>query len=79
MLIHMIIMELTGREKNVCGIICGSERIRFTDIKKRSGLHQEILSRILRRIKDSCDILRLEGGYKCIEVDHNDLCKYKKS
>ncbi len=59
------INKFTEREKNVCNIICSSDKIRFTDIKKKSDLHQEILSRTLKRIKDDCSISKCSGGYKC--------------
>ncbi|MEM0139825.1 MAG: hypothetical protein QXZ44_04350 [Ferroplasma sp.] len=57
--------EFTDREKVVCSIICENGKIRFTEIKKESGLHQEILSRTLKRISDDCNIIRCSDGYEC--------------
>ena len=59
------IIKFTEREKNVCNIICSSGKIRFIDIKNKSGLHQEILSRTLKRIKDDCGISKCINGYEC--------------
>ena len=70
-------MEFTEREKNVCRIICDSEKIRFTDIKKISGLHQEILSRILKRIDDDCNISKSSEGYKCNDTGYSNCCVHK--
>ena len=73
----MLIMEFTEREKNVCNIICDSGKIRFTDIKNKSGLHQEILSRILRRIGDDCNITKFRDGYKCVGTASTECCTDK--
>ena len=44
-------VDLTDREFAVCRSICSSPRpISFSELKKNSALHQEILSRILRRL-----------------------------
>jgi DNA-binding MarR family transcriptional regulator len=73
-MIYMLIMEFTEREKNVCRIIYDSEKIRFTDIKKKSGLHQEILSRILKRIGDDCSISKSRDGYECVGTSYKNCC-----
>ena len=70
-------MEFTEREKNVCRIICDSGKIRFTDIKKISGLHQEILSRVLKRINDDCDISKSSSGYNCAETSGSACCTHE--
>jgi DNA-binding HxlR family transcriptional regulator len=70
-------MEFTEREKNVCRIICDSETIRFTDIKKISGLHQEILSRTLKRIDNDCNISKSSEGYKCKDTGYSSCCVHK--
>ncbi|MHB1440758.1 MAG: hypothetical protein ACYCSO_07290 [Cuniculiplasma sp.] len=55
---------LTEREKLVCKIICSEkEGIRFNALKRRSGLHQEILSRILKRDFDLCGYSRIDDAY----------------
>ena len=44
-------VELTLREWSVCNSICKSkEPISFSQLKQESSLHQEILSRILKRL-----------------------------
>lgn len=69
----LIIMETNNcsnlnsdsRENIVCNIICESNIIRFTDLKYKSKLHQEILSRTLKRISEKCNIAKTEHGYYC--------------
>ncbi len=73
----MLIMEFTDREKHVCMIICDYGKIRFTDIKKISGLHQEILSRVLKRINDDCGISKSSDGYKCTETGGSVSCTHE--
>ncbi len=44
-------VELTERESSVCGVICGSKGpVSFSQLKRTTQLHQEILSRIVRRL-----------------------------
>src|SRR5271154_1506593 len=44
-------VELTDREFSVCQIICDAEEpVSFMEVKVSSGLHQEIVSRIVRRL-----------------------------
>jgi|GEM_PF-3913872 len=44
-------VELTRREWNVCHLICQfDEPMSFSKLKELSDLHQEVLSRILRRL-----------------------------
>lgn len=43
---------LSSREVRVCEVVCGSLReIGFNEIKRITGFHQEILSRILKRLR----------------------------
>jgi DNA-binding IclR family transcriptional regulator len=44
-------VELTEREYSVCKAICdASDSISFTQLKQATRLHQEVLSRIVRRL-----------------------------
>ncbi len=44
-------VDLTKREYDVCRSICASSHpVSFSELKLKSSLHQEILSRILRRL-----------------------------
>jgi DNA-binding HxlR family transcriptional regulator len=44
-------IELTDRESSVCKAICfSSEPVSFSQLKRSTQLHQEILSRIVRRL-----------------------------
>jgi predicted transcriptional regulator len=44
-------VQLTEREFSVCSLICGSEEpITFGGIKEATALHQELVSRIVRRL-----------------------------
>lgn len=44
-------VDLTDRESSVCATICESQQpISFSQLKRDTQLHQEILSRIVRRL-----------------------------
>ncbi len=44
-------VELTEREYSVCSLVCGaSEPVSFTELRRSTQFHQEILSRIVRRL-----------------------------
>ena len=44
-------VELTEREFSVCQLICGSsEAVSFSELKSTTQIHQEVLSRIVRRL-----------------------------
>jgi DNA-binding HxlR family transcriptional regulator len=44
-------VELTSREFSVCDVICSSSQpVSFTQLKASTRLHQEIVSRIVRRL-----------------------------
>jgi DNA-binding HxlR family transcriptional regulator len=44
-------VELTDRESSVCNFICASQGpVSFSQLRRSTGLHQEILSRIVRRL-----------------------------
>jgi hypothetical protein len=59
-------VELTQREYTVCSEICAaSSSISFSELKQRSAFHQEILSRILRRLEVHGLVQKLpSGGYQ---------------
>ncbi len=61
--------EISDRGKKVCSIICSDGPIRFTRLKEKSHMHQEILSRTLKRISDDCNIYKSEEGYNCKMVN----------
>jgi DNA-binding HxlR family transcriptional regulator len=44
-------VELTDRESSICSAICGATHpISFGELKAATNLHQEILSRAVRRL-----------------------------
>ena len=58
-------VELTDREFSVCNLICDSQRpVSFSELKKSTELHQEILSRIVRRLVVHGVVKKEEGRYK---------------
>jgi DNA-binding HxlR family transcriptional regulator len=58
-------VELTDREFSVCNIICGSRGpVSFSQLKRYTELHQEILSRIVRRLVIHGVVKKEEGRYK---------------
>jgi predicted transcriptional regulator len=57
-------VDLTSRESSVCQIICGAqEPISFTEVKDSSDLHQELVSRIVRRLVIHGLVSKVEGKY----------------
>ena len=58
-------LDLTEREAMVCEAVCESpEPVGFSAVRRRVGLHQEILSRILRRLVNYEAIERVDGKYR---------------
>lgn len=58
-------LQLTERESRVCETVCGSaEPMGFSAVKKSVGLHQELVSRILRRLTIYGEIEKVEGKYR---------------
>lgn len=56
---------LSDREAMVCRTICeASVPIGFNEIRRRTGLHQEIVSRILKRLLFMCKISRNDIKYQ---------------
>ncbi len=61
-------VQLTERESSVCSIICGSkEPVSFGRLKETTALHQEIVSRIVRRLMVHGLVTKTAEGYsgKC--------------
>ena len=62
-------LQLTEREAQVCMTICNSpEPVTFSFLKQRVGYHQEIVSRILRRLMNHGAIQKVEGRYQPVCV-----------
>jgi DNA-binding HxlR family transcriptional regulator len=58
-------VELTSRESSICDAICGSpEPISFTQLKESMDLHQEIVSRVVRRLTIHGLVRKVNGKYK---------------
>jgi len=58
-------LQLTPREEAVCSTVCESGTpLSFSKIKERSGLHQEVLSRILRRLSVYGALEKVDGNYR---------------
>jgi predicted transcriptional regulator len=58
--------DLSPREKKIFNIIASLGPTNFTTIKNISGFHQEITSRILKRLQDNAIVRKKDGLY--------DLC-----
>ncbi|HME18291.1 MAG TPA: hypothetical protein VKF15_00970 [Nitrososphaerales archaeon] len=59
-------IQLTQRELAVCQTVCRSGvPVSFSEIKRSVGLHQEIASRILRRLLNHGAIEKRGGKYSC--------------
>lgn len=57
-------VQLTERESNVCSIICRSTGpISFGKLKEATALHQELVSRIVRRLMIHGLVRKTDGGY----------------
>jgi predicted transcriptional regulator len=57
-------VQLTEREFSVCRAICeSSQPVKFTKIKESTALHQEIVSRIVRRLMIHGLVSKSERGY----------------
>jgi len=58
-------LQLTERELLVCETVCDSaEPLRFSAVKRSVGLHQELVSRILRRLTTYGVIEKVQGKYR---------------
>ena len=60
-------VSLTERESNVCRTVCDSTApVSFTQLKTTTSLHQEILSRIIRRLLTYGLVSKTDGGYRSL-------------
>lgn len=58
-------VELTDKEWGVCRSISEAEEgVRFGDLKRSSQLHQEVLSRIVRRLRVHGLVENVDGKYR---------------
>ena len=58
-------LQLTDREARVCMAICDSEDpVTFSALKTTLGYHQEVISRILRRLVNHGAIEKSRGKYR---------------
>ena len=58
-------LQLTEREARVCMAICDSDDpVSFSALKTRLGYHQEVMSRILRRLVNHRAIEKIHGRYR---------------
>ena len=58
-------LQLTEREARVCATICNSpEPVTFSSLKTALGYHQEVVSRILKRLMHHGAISKAKGGYQ---------------
>ncbi len=59
-------IQLTDRERAVFRTICESKvPIGFSAVKRVVGFHQEIVSRILRRLVNHGAVEKADGKYHC--------------
>jgi DNA-binding HxlR family transcriptional regulator len=58
-------VQLTDREASVCVMLCASaEPMSFSQLRKELALHQEILSRIVRRLTVHGLVAKVGGRYR---------------
>jgi len=58
-------LQLTEREAQICMAICSSEEpVAFSALKDRLGYHQEVVSRILKRLVNHGAIEKFRGKYR---------------
>ena len=58
-------LQLTEREAKVCETICASpEPVGFSTLKRTLGFHQEVVSRILKRLVNHRAIEKVSGKYR---------------
>jgi DNA-binding HxlR family transcriptional regulator len=58
-------LQLTERENQVCAAICvSSEPVSFTALRESLGFHQEVMSRILRRLVNYRAVEKVRGKYR---------------
>ncbi len=58
-------VELTERESQVCRVICNSTTpVTFGQVRDATNLHQEIVSRVVRRLVIHGLVVKTDGKYK---------------
>lgn len=58
-------LQLTEREAQVCMAVCSSqEPVAFSAVRKALGYHQEVTSRILKRLVNYGAIEKVRGRYR---------------
>lgn len=58
-------LQLTEREALVCMTICSSmEPLTFSAVRNRLGYHQEVVSRILKRLLNYGEVEKFRGKYR---------------
>ena len=58
-------VELTSRESSICDAICNSpEPVSFTQLRESTNLHQEIVSRAVRRLAIHGLVRKVDGRYQ---------------
>lgn len=58
-------LQLTEREMQVCVTVCSSSApLSFSSVKRAVGYHQEVVSRILKRLVVYGAIERIQGKYR---------------
>ena len=58
-------LQLTERESKVCATICTSpEPVTFSSLRRSLGYHQEVVSRILKRLVRHGAVERVRGKYR---------------
>lgn len=58
-------LQLTERESRVCEAVCASpEGVAFSTLKETLGYHQEIVSRILKRLTNYRAVEKFRGKYR---------------
>lgn len=63
---HSDCVELTDREMSIFKLICDSEdSVSFSLLKRSSNLHQELVSRIIKRLVRHSVVKKTDSGYAC--------------
>ncbi len=58
-------LQLTEREAKVCATVCFSNQpVAFSAIRNAVGYHQEVVSRILKRLVNHGAIEKVRGKYR---------------
>lgn len=58
-------LQLTDREAEVCEMVCSSpEPVAFSTFRRTLGYHQEVVSRILKRLVNHGAIEKVDGKYR---------------